>query len=241
MKNILQKYAELLVNYSLSIKKNERVWIQTTTLAEPLVRELYRATLRAGGLPHIDMQFRGQSNIFMEEANGEQLKYIPPTYALAMQEFDAYLYVRAPYNTSGSVSDSQKSKIVGQARKPYRQAYSQRTATRALKRSLCEFPTLAMAQNAGMSFDNYERFIYNACFLFEENPMEKWLEVRQKQQSIVDLLNSRTKVQYKGDGIDITFSTKGRTWINSDGQTNMPSGEVYTSPVENSANGTIYF
>jgi aminopeptidase len=241
MKNIIQKYASLLVNYSLSIQAGEKVWIQTTTLAEPLVRELYRETLRAGGIPHIDMHFRGQSNIFLTEANEQQLRYIPPVYAKAMQEFEAYIYIRAPFNTGGKTSAPEKSKILGQARRPYRQAYAERTATRALKRNLCEFPTLAMAQNAGMSLEDYEQFIYNACFLFEENPAQKWLEVREHQQSIVDLLNNRSKIQYKGDGIDITFSTAGRTWINSDGQTNMPSGEVYTSPVEDSANGVIYF
>ncbi|MEM1120221.1 MAG: aminopeptidase, partial [Bacteroidota bacterium] len=76
---------------------------------------------------------------------------------------------------------------------------------------------------------------------FLDNPKQAWLDRRQTQQKIVDLLNQKDKVQYKGEGIDITFSTKGRTWINSDGQTNMPSGEVYTSPVEDSVNGVVHF
>ena len=243
MKNsILEKYAELLVNYSLNVQAGERVLVDTTTLAEPLVREIYRSILKAGGQPHINMRFRGQSRIYLENANEEQLNYVSPLYIKAMEEFECYLFLRAPYNTSDMRGiDGKKSKIAAQARSPYRKTYSKRTATRELKRNLSEYPTLAMAQNAGMALETYENFIYNACFLYEDDPKAKWLEVREKQQGIVDLLNNRTKVHYKGDGIDISFSTKGRTWINSDGQTNMPSGEVYTSPVEDSVNGVIYF
>jgi aminopeptidase len=240
--NILQKYAELLVNYSLSVQPGERVMVDTTTLAEPLAREVYRSILKAGGHPHINMSFRGKSRIFMDTANDDQLAYNSPLYIKAMEEFECYLFIRAPFNTSEMRNmDSSKSSVVAKARQPYRKTYSERTATRDLKRSLCEYPTLAMAQNAGMSLEEYEHFIFNACFLFEENPKEKWLEVRHNQQRIVDLLNSRTKIHYKGEGIDLTFRTEGRTWINSDGQTNMPSGEVYTSPVEDSVNGVIYF
>ncbi|MDV7401714.1 aminopeptidase, partial [Arthrospira platensis SPKY1] len=106
---------------------------------------------------------------------------------------------------------------------------------------LCQFPTQAAAQEAGMSLEEYEHFVYNACKLFDPDPVASWLEVRKTQQQIVDLLNQRSKVQYKGNDIDISFQTKGRIWMNSDGQTNMPSGEVYTSPIEDSVNGSIHF
>ncbi|HKK79937.1 MAG TPA: aminopeptidase, partial [Phaeodactylibacter sp.] len=75
----------------------------------------------------------------------------------------------------------------------------------------------------------------------EDDPMQSWLAVREKQQQIVDLLDSRQEVRYVGKGTDISFRTDGRKWINSDGRTNMPSGEVYTSPVEDSVNGVIHF
>jgi aminopeptidase len=92
-----------------------------------------------------------------------------------------------------------------------------------------------------MSLEEYQQFVFGACNLFDEDPTQSWLNRRADQQEIVDLLNGRETVRYRGEGIDISFSTKGRTWINSDGQTNMPSGEVYTSPVEDSVNGTIHF
>ena len=242
MKEILKKYADLLVQYCLEIKEGERLYIKSTTLAEPLIREVYRSAVKAGGLVEVDMTFREQSRIFVAEANEDQLSYVSPFYKKAIEEFEAYLYIRAPFNLREDQNvDNSKLKIRQKALSPVTQTYFKRTADRSLKRNLCQFPTLANAQEAGMSLEEYEHFVYSACKLYDDNPLQSWLDVRASQQKIVDLLNSRESIHYKGEGIDIRFSTKGRTWINSDGQTNMPSGEVYTSPVEDSVNGSINF
>ncbi|MFT4762785.1 MAG: aminopeptidase [Paraglaciecola sp.] len=242
MKNILEKYAHLLVHYCVNIQPGERLYVSSTTLAEPLIREIYRVGVKAGAHVEVDLAFRGKNRIFINNANEEQLKYVPTLQNKAMHEFDAYLYIRAPFNLrEDQNNNADKGKIRSAAMKPLSEAYYKRTATYDLKRNLCQYPTQAAAQNAGMSLEEYEYFIFNACKLFEDDPIQAWLDVRKKQQRIVDLLNSREQVHYKGKGIDIQFNTKGRTWINSDGQTNMPSGEVYTSPVEDSVNGVINF
>jgi len=242
MNNILAKYADLLVNYCVEIKPGDRLYVKSTTLAEPLIREVYRAAVRAGGNIEVNLEFREQSRIFFEEAGEAQLKYVPPFYKKAMEEFDAYLYIRAPFNLREDQNvDGSKVKIHKDATADISKTYFARTATRDLKRNLCQYPTIAAAQNAGMSLEEYENFVYGACKLFEEDPKKEWLKVRAFQKQIVDVLNSRNQVRYKGEGIDIQFSTKGRTWINSDGQTNMPSGEVYTSPIEDSVNGVVNF
>lgn len=242
MNPILSKYAHLLVNYCLEIQRGDRLYIKSTTLAEPLIREVYRAALKAGAMPIVDMAFREKGKIFMEEAEGDQLRFVSPSYKQAMESYEAYLYIRAPFNLKGEgEKNPEKSKIIKEVMAPISKTYFERTATRALKRNLCQYPTMAAAQNAGMSLEDYEQFVFGACHLFKEDPMQEWLGVRKFQQQIVDVLNSRETVRYKGEGIDISFSTKGRTWINSDGQTNMPSGEVYTSPVEDSVNGVINF
>lgn len=239
---MLNKYAHLLVNYCLSLKKGERLLVKTTTLAEPLVREIHREALRAGALPHYMMDFREQGRIFSSEANDEQLAYVNPLQDLAMREFEAYLVIQAPFNLreSAGTNPDAGAKIAA-ANKELNKLYFERTATRSLKRNLCLFPTLAGAQEAGMAYEEYENFVFNACNLYAPDPLAAWLEVRRSQQGIVDHMNKCTKFRYRGEGIDISFNTKGRTWINSDGQTNMPSGEVYTSPVEDSVNGTVHF
>ena len=237
-----QKYANLLVNYCLEIQNGERLYIKSTTLAEPLVREVYRAALHAGGLVEVSLDFREQNRIFFKEAQGEQLQYVSSLYKKAVEEFDAYLYIRAPFNLMEDQSvDQEKIKIHKEATVNLSKIYFKRTATRDLKRNLCQYPTLAAAQNAGMSLEEYETFVFNACKLNEDDPVQAWLNVREFQKQIVDVLNASEHIRYKGEGIDIVFSTKDRTWINSDGQTNMPSGEVYTSPVENSVNGVVNF
>jgi aminopeptidase len=242
MNPILSKYAKLLVNYCVSLQPNEKVFIHTTTLAEDLVREVYREVIRAGGHPHVQMDFRDQGVITNQESNEEQLKYVNPLYAQAMEEFDAYIYIRAPFYSRGTQkTNSENAKIARTAVQPYRKRYSERTATLEMKRTLCEYPTVANAQNAGLSLEEYAHFIYNACYLFDEDPQAKWEEVSRKQQRIVDLLNTKSNMRYLGEGTDISFSCAGRIWINSDGKTNMPSGEVYTAPVDDSVNGHIHF
>lgn len=242
MQSLLAKYAHLLVNYCVDIQEGDRLYVRSTTEAEPLIREVYRYALRAGAQVEVELDFREKNRIFLKEAAEDQLKYLPVLQREAMNNFDAYIYIRAPFNLrEDQDSDTQKAQMRQRAMKPVSQAYFDRTATRELKRSLCQYPTVAAAQNAGMSLEAYEDFLFKACKLFEPDPVAAWLAVREKQQKIVDLLNQRTQVRYLTEGTDITFSTEGRTWINSDGQTNMPSGEVYTSPVENSVNGQIRF
>ena len=251
MDNILTKYAHLLVNYCLEIKAGEKLFIQTTTLAEPLVQEVYRAALRAGAsVVETDFIFRERNRIFMAEANDEQLQTVSPFYKMAMETFDAYLHIRAPFNLREDQSTSNtegvaKSKIRAAATKEISNIYFDRTGRRGqtggMKRNLCQFPTDASAQEAGMSLSEYQQFVFNACKLFEDDPTAAWLEVRASQQRIVDYLNRCKSVRYVAEGMDISFSTAGRIWINSDGQTNMPSGEVYTSPVEDAVNGVVHF
>lgn len=242
MNPILKKYAHLLVNYCVSLKPGEKVLIKSTTLAEPLVREVYRAAIEAGGHAEIQLNVREQQRILIDAANTEQLQYISPTYKLAMESYDAYIFIRAPYNLRELASaDIEKQKIRKEASADIMKTYFKRTATRELKRTLCQYPTIANAQEAGMSLEEYENFVFSACNLFHDDPISQWLEVRTYQQKIVDLLNKKQMIRYKNPTFDISFSTAGRTWINSDGQTNMPSGEVYTSPVENSVNGTVHF
>lgn len=242
MTDILSKYANLLVHYCLSIREGDRLFISSTTLAEPLVREVWRSALRAGALVEVDLSFREKNRILFAEANERQLRHVSPLYRLAMEEFDAYLNIMAPFNLRDDHDlDPEKSRLRREATQDVSKTYFERTATRSLKRNLCQYPTLANAQEAGMSLEEYEQFVFGACRLYEEDPAAAWLEVRRSQQHVVDFLNRKEKISYRGEGIDLTFSTQGRTWINSDGQTNMPSGEVYTSPVEDSVNGTVHF
>ena len=237
-----QKYANLLLDYCLEIKKGQKLYIKSTMLAEPLIRELYRGAMSRGAHVVVDMSFSGQNKIFMEHADEDQLNFITPNNEVAMHQYDAFLFIKAPFNLREDQGiDAEKRKLRSAALKSVNQAYFNRTASGELVRSLCQYPTQASAQEAGMSLDEYREFVFKACNLDKPDPKKAWLEVREKQQSIVDHLNTVDKVRYVGNGTDISFSVKGRTWINSDGRSNMPSGEVFTGPIEDSVNGEVYF
>ncbi len=240
--SIHKKYANLLADYALDLQQGEKLYIQSTYLAEPLLQEVYRVALERGAHPLINADIRERNRIFFDYAKNEQLKFVSPFTEEVMNNFDAFLAIRAPFNQREMQNaDAEKQKINQEAYKKIKETYMQRTGSGEMKRCLCEFPTSAAAQEANMSLSEYETFVYNACFLDHENPVDKWLDMRQFQQTIVDYLEKCDTIRYKNKDFDISFSTKDRTWINSDGRNNMPSGEVFTSPVENSVNGTIKF
>lgn len=240
----IDKYARLLTGYSLSLQPNQRLLIETTTLAEPLVRAIYREALLLGAIPFCNFSIEGQAEIWNEFAHTEaQWASVNPLYALAVREFDAYLYIRAPFPTPlhAPRPSQAQAKAVAAALAPHKEFYNQRTATRALKRTLCEYPTQTNADFAALSLEEYSHFIQHACFLLEENPVEHWQKISREQQRIVNYLNSRSEMRYLNARTDLRFSVRGRKWMNSDGQTNMPSGEVFSAPLEDSVEGNIYF
>lgn len=242
-KDITTRYAELLVHYCLEVQPGDKVFIASSFLAEALLREVYRVAYDAGAaLVEYDLAFRERERIFMQHASELALRTPPTLQEKAMESFDCYLNIRAPFNLRDSAGAStERSEIRTKTLAPVNKNYFERTADRRLRRSLCQWPTDAAAQEAGMNLSDYENFVFGACKLFEADPKAAWLEVRARQQGIVEHLNTCSSLRYVTAETDISFKIAGRTWMNSDGQTNMPSGEVYTSPVEDSVQGVIRF
>ena len=116
-----------------------------------------------------------------------------------------------------------------------------RAAKGELSWVIADFPTNALAQEAKMSLDEYGEFIENACYLDLDNPIAKWKAIGKEQDRLVDILNGTKKLHIIGEKTDITFSVEGRKWVSCSGLNNFPDGEIFTSPVEDSANGEIYF
>ncbi len=237
----LNAYAHLLVNYCVSLQAGERLFVNTTVLATPLLKEIKREVLKAGGHLEYSLGVEGMGEIMREHGNEEQFAYVPTLYREAIEHFEAYINIRAPFNLRQPPAADNLRAAQRDAMSPIVKTYFERTADRRLKRSLCVYPCPALAAEAEMSLEEYTAFVMKATKVDQPDPKAAWLEVRRRQQAVVDHLNSCTTFRYINDRSDITFTTNGRTWINSDGQTNMPSGEVYTSPEETSANGHIYF
>ena len=242
MSVILSQYAKLLVQYCLYLKSNEKILIRSTPLAEPLLKALHPHILRAGAYPEYQLTFQNQHKLFYENAPDTTLATVSPFYELAIQHFDAILTIDAPYDrTELRHIDAAKQRIVRDAHAGIKTVFSNRSAEKKLKWSSCIYPTSALASDAEMSLTDFEQFVYNACFLMESNPIQCWELIGKTQEKIVEFLNYKRHFRFIGPHTDISFSTAGRLWKNSDGKRNMPSGEVFTAPCETSVNGKIYF
>tara|TARA_A100001015_G_scaffold24169_1_gene27322 strand:- start:22734 stop:23834 length:1101 start_codon:yes stop_codon:yes gene_type:complete len=239
---MLKKYAKLLCNYSIKATKGQTVLIKTSTAAIPLVKEVYKELLNLGCYVETDLDFEDQDRLFYDLAKEHQLKKPSQFYTKAIEEFDALVRIIAPHNLKSTASvNSEIKKIHQEALAPLRKTYMNRSAKKELKWVLCIYPTQSAAQEAGMSLSEYEEFIYKGCMLDQDNPIKSWEALSASQQNLVNRLNKADMVRYVGENTDLSFSTKGRLWINSDGHYNMPSGEVFTGPIEESVNGQIYF
>jgi len=239
---LYSRFAKLLVDYCLSVSKGDRVLIKSTYLAENLLQEVYREITLRGGLYDARIAIRDEERIFLESADDGQIKDISPFEKIATEKYRSILTIRAPFNLRSIQSiDPDRKKAAQEGRKSLHDIFSKRSADGSLRWTLCEFPTDASAQECGMSCSEYSEFIFSACRLYEDDPAAAWRRCSAEQQKYVDYLNNVSQLQFSADGTNITMSVKGRKWINSDGRRNMPSGEVFSAPVEDSVNGHIRF
>jgi aminopeptidase len=238
----LLRMADVLVNYSIGVKKGERLAIRTPAAATPLVREIYRAALRAGALPETFVSLPGITEILLKEGSDEQLTYIPDSQRQIYEEFETMISLWASHNTKELNNvDPSRTALVRKAGQGLFDTYMQRSMQNTFRWVGALYPTEAAAQDAEMSLSDFEDFAYHACFLDDENPAERWRELSREQARLVQWLKGKHTVHLRGQDTDLTLSIEGRPFINCDGHLNFPDGEFFTGPVETSANGYIRY
>ncbi|MEW5867993.1 MAG: aminopeptidase [Chloroflexota bacterium] len=240
----VEKFAHILVDYSTRIKAGERVAVWTAMPAEPLARVLYGLILERGAYPHILMDFPDQDELLFAHASDELLDFVPIFHKLAFSEFDVLLKVYAKSNTRALTNVDP----VRQARRQKSVAtliatQMQRGATGALRWMSTIFPTHAYAMEAEMGFEEFQDFAFAACHADENtpDPVAYWESVQADQRRYIEMIEGRDRVEVRGPDVDLTLSIKGRKFVNACGTHNLPDGEIYTGPVENSANGWVRF
>jgi len=238
----LVKFAGTLIHYSLETRPGDLLLIRTTTLAIPLLRELYREGLRAGAHLICRLTFDGQEEIFYREASVEQIGWVSPMDRVEAEEVTARLTIHAPFNTRGGANaDPKRQSARARALSELARTVRRRSGAGRMRWCNTLFPTHALAQEAGMSLLDYEEFVFSAMLLNKDDPISAWKGFSTEQQKRVDFLDTVSTLRILAPDTDLTLSVQGRKWINSDGKRNFPSGEVFTGPIENSANGTIRF
>lgn len=238
----LQRLADVLVNYSTEVKPGEWVGILGDVTALPALREVLNAVLRAGGNPALMLHDETMTRAFLREANDDQLAWLDPTQTLYYEQADTYIRVGSSQNTRAMTSiDAERVQQRAAHTNHWLNTRLSRAATGDMKWVGTWYPNQASAQEANMSLEEYEDFVYGATFANLEDPISEWRKLSAMQQQKIDWLAGKKSVKLNGPNIDIELSIDGRTFMNSDGHHNMPSGEVFTGPVEESVNGWVRF
>lgn len=238
----MTRLADLLVNYSVQTRPGEWTVIFGEMGALPLVREVYRSVLDSGGLPQVVIIDDRLTERLLLHGTDEQIQWQPPTDLAIYEQADVMIYLVGSQNTRAlSQVDPVRQALRQAGRRKLFETYLQRSAAGELRWVMTRHPTEANAQEAEMSLAEYADFIYAGCRVDLSDPVGSWREVSRQQQAIVDWLKGRKALRVEGPNCDLSFSVAGRPWINSDGHYNMPDGEVFTCPVEDSGQGWIRF
>jgi aminopeptidase len=229
-------FARLLAGYCLEVEPGQQVVVASTTLATPLLLALQRELLERDAWPLLRVELPGQAEGFWEAAGERHLDEVAPATLAEVQGTDASLRIQAPDNTQALAGvDPARSARAARAAAPMRE--------KMLSRRWCLtiWPTPALAQQAGMGTAAFGALVERALFLDRPDPVAAWRELHDHQQRLVERLSRASELRIEAEGTDLRLQVEGRTWINSDGKRNMPSGEVFTGPHETSAEGRIRY
>jgi aminopeptidase len=225
----IKEVAKILVNYSNEIKKDDKVVIDASIEAAPLVKEIYKLCIQKGAYPRVNIGIPGLTKIYYDNASQEQLDHFPE---LAMQEAkysDVFISIGAPTNTRALTNvDPKKLAARSKITNPISEIVLEKRWV------IFYYPTNAQAQEADMSLEEFEDFVYNAT-------IQDWEKISKEEDKLKEVLDNGKDVQIMGKNTNLKFSIEGRGAVKGDGKNNMPCGEVFIAPVEKSTEGFIEY
>jgi aminopeptidase len=229
----IEAYAKLLVEECLDVQPGWQVMVSAGALARPLVEEIFRLLGRKGAyaIPRISLTGTGFNLIWAQEAPLELLDEPAPLEVRPFHEADAWIGIEAPENTRELTGLDQER--LGRMQAGVR-PHVERVFTFELKWVGCQFPTPALAQDAGMSLSGFEDFLFGACLL-------DWKAEKERMSHYAKHFDDAKEIRIVAEGTDLTLSLEGREGEVDAGGANMPGGEFFYSPLEDSASGTIAF
>ncbi|MEN6369179.1 MAG: aminopeptidase [Thermotogota bacterium] len=238
----VSKLAEVLVQYSVGVHPDDKVFIQGGPAAIPLIKAVVVEVLRAGGHPFTRMTVPDLDELVYRHASDAQLRHVPEPTRLIYETYDVMITFWSSDNTK-SLTNVPPEKLVlsNQATKDLSRTFMQRMATQDLRWVGTLYPTAAYAQDAEMGVHEYEDFVYNACLPDPQDPVSVWKKLSAWQQKLVDWLDGKKELRVEGPNVDLRMKIAGRTFKNCDGKNNMPDGEIFTGPVEDSVEGHVRF
>lgn len=222
--------ADILVNYSIKAKADDKVWLRlSSTVGLPLAREVYKKLVDVGALTYFDIADQRVKKYFLDHAKEAQLTAKPEVGTFVANWADKSIAVFAEENTREfAQADGKKMLQVSKAGKAIRDITIDKPWV------LTYYPSHAMAQDANMSYEDFQDFYYNAC-------LRDWKKEHKRLKKLADMMTNAKKIEVTGERTHLTMSAKGRIFIPCSGEYNMPDGEAFTAPVDDSVEGTVYF
>ena len=238
-----ERLAKILVGYSTKVKEGEVVAIDGDSAAEPLLLAVYEEVLKAGANPIMNVALGGQTATYFKHSSDSQLDWVSPVAEWLLENADVRIAVGAATNT-------RELSAIPPDRQTRRQAAMGDLLSRAMERSAkgefrwvyTLFPTNAYAAEAEMSLADYEDFYYGACLATDDgDPLTAWERASAETKRLAEVIQGHEEVRVIAPGTDIKLGIAGRTFIPCDGEHNMPDGEFFTGPVEDSVEGEVTF
>jgi aminopeptidase len=238
----VEQLADVLVSHSTHVKEGDLVVIESSPVAAPLVRELYRRILRAGGQPEPRLALPGTAEALVASGTEEQLDWVSPRAKEDAELADVRIAIIGDENTR-SLSGAAPERLarIARAREPLRRRMIERKSAGEFTWTVTSYPTQAAAQEARMSLSRFEDQLFGAALLHAADPVTAWRELGDRMRRLVDWLGGVRELRVVADGTDLRVGVEGMHWIVCDGVHNLPDGEVFTAPVEASVEGTIRF
>ncbi len=231
MDDRVRAYADLLVDYCLKVQPRWQVLVRATPLARPLVEELVRAIARRGAYPLVRLEDEETALAWALEAPDSLAGEMAPIERYVDDHIDGEIFIRAPANTRAeSLLPPARRTLLRQAQRPVQ---ARRQSAR-VPWITCVYPTEAYAQDAGMALSEYAAFVFDACLI-------DWAAEGRRMRPIADRFDRADEVRITAEGTDLRLRLGDRHGWVGEGYGNMPGGEVFYSPIEDSATGVIAF
>ena len=239
----VDRLARLVVEYSLDLREGQVLRIDAYEAAEPLIGAIYRAALHRGAHGYAQVMLEGLQELLVAEGSDEQVVYVSPIERREIDVVDAVVTIWSRRNTrSFSNADPDRQQRLIAARRELTNRLWDRIARGEARWCGTLYPTHAHAQDAEMSLDEFERFVYGACHVLgDEDPVAHWRAVSRDLSGRASELERVRELRVVGPDTDLRVSVDGRRWRAADGELNMPDGEIFTSPVETETEGHIRF
>lgn len=226
-----KQLADILVNYSTEVQPGERVMIAMMEVETfPLAHAVYEAAVKAGAFPQIQFLSETLRHSLMKYGNDEQVNWVPEIEAYGMEWADVYFGLRGAHNLYVH------SNIPTETLAANQKAMGKVSSMRWEKTRWCllRVPNAAFAQQAETDLETITDMFFDACLIDWQQATERW-------QGMADKLDRGSEVRIVGNETDLRFSVEGRSWVVLNGKMNMPDGEIFTAPVNDTLNGHIYF